>query len=84
MSPEAWIALIGAILTVSAIIYYAGKIVGKLDALGDRFDEHIKANGLDHSDLFRRVRENETDIARMQGGTPRRGSGGYAHHGAGE
>lgn len=82
MSPEAWIALFGAIFTLAAIVYYAGKIVGKLDALGEKLNEHISANDNDHRDLFRRLGQTEKDVSRMEGGAPHRhGSGGYSHAG---
>ena len=65
MSPEAWIALIGGIITISTIIYQAGKLSSKLDAVLSSFTLHQAEDTKLFANIFERVNEHGEDIATL-------------------
>lgn len=89
MSPEAWIALGGGVLTILTIVYQAGQLGSKIDNLSKNFAEHSVEDRENFNTVFNRVNQHSEDIAGLKVGSGmhmerRPQTGGHRQVGAGE
>lgn len=93
MSPEAWIAVGGCVVTLATtlatIVYQAGRLHSKLDGFTDAFKRHEVEDRENDLQIFDRLRDIEKNVEGLRVGSsmhlenPRK-SGGHRQFSAGE